>query len=175
MLFGSIFFDWNKGWSVYYNFQGAKLNGQPILLKSSAPRVISWHPIRQIAAVGWDNGQVFIWNVQEQESYEIPSLHTKKITTLCWSSSGSILSSGDSVRIFIFWISLSQSQCSKQQHVWNILQHFDEQKKSGKVKIRNRSFRQRHTSYCPHQWQKEKYYKKWKKLNKCHICKRWMD
>lgn len=80
------------------DFQGVKLNGQPILLKSSIPRVISWHPVRQIVAVGWDNGHVFIWNVQEQESYEIPSLHSKSISTLCWSSSGSILSTGDNVR-----------------------------------------------------------------------------
>lgn len=59
----------------------------------------SWHPTRKILAVGFENGELLVWNDVDHELFEGLPLHKHAITVLHWSSNGSRLMSGDKVRL----------------------------------------------------------------------------
>jgi len=68
-----------------------------LVQRPPAPTLLLWHPVKKLLAIGWKNGEIAIWNEHNKELHDIPSLHTKSITTLCWSSNGNRIASGDEV------------------------------------------------------------------------------
>ena len=87
-----------KTFCMFGVIQGEKLQHKPINNQMHVCNV-AWHPSRKIVAVGWQNGEIVIWNEQERELIEPPHLHKGEITILHWSSSGSRFVSGDNVSI----------------------------------------------------------------------------
>ena len=67
------------------------------LHRSCQVTATSWHPTRKIIAVGFENGELLIWNDHDHELFEGLPLHKHPITVLHWSSNGSRLISGDKV------------------------------------------------------------------------------
>ena len=77
-------------------FQGEQLlNVQ--LQRSCQATASAWHPKQKILAVGWENGELLIWNCADGELFEGLPLHKTPITVLEWSSNGTRLCSGDKV------------------------------------------------------------------------------
>ena len=73
--------------------------------KSRPASALAWHPTRKILAVGWETGELTIWNDSEHETYEVPLLHKGEITILLWTSNGTKLLTGDAVSLTIHLIS----------------------------------------------------------------------
>lgn len=69
---------------------------------------MAWHPTKKILAVGWDNGELLVWNEHDHELHESLPLHKTSITVLGWSSAGTRLSSGDKVKIWNIWNSYNE-------------------------------------------------------------------
>ena len=67
---------------------------------------MAWHPTKKILAVGWDNGELLVWNEHDHELHESLPLHKTSITVLGWSSAGTRLSSGDKVDIWNILVSV---------------------------------------------------------------------
>ncbi|XP_060569057.1 intraflagellar transport protein 140 homolog [Ruditapes philippinarum] len=63
----------------------------------------SWHPTKKIIAVGFENGELLIWNAVDCELFEGLPLHKHAITVLHWSSNGSRLISGDKSGVVMVW------------------------------------------------------------------------
>ena len=59
----------------------------------------SWHPTKKIIAVGFENGELLIWNAMDHELFEGLPLHKHAVTVLHWSSQGTRLVSGDKVSL----------------------------------------------------------------------------
>lgn len=64
---------------------------------------IAWHPIRQFLAVGYETGQLVLWNHEEGESFEGIRSHHSEVVMLEWSNCGNFLTSGDSMGLLIVW------------------------------------------------------------------------
>lgn len=70
------------------------------LTRMCAPAVMQWHPTKKILAIGWETGEIQIWNEHDHELYEIVHLHKSDIKSVNWTSNGTRILTGDSVRCF---------------------------------------------------------------------------
>ena len=67
------------------------------LERVSQPMDMQWHPSKKILAVGWESGEVLIWNEHDHELYEVVHLHKTEIKSVHWTSNGTRLLTVDAV------------------------------------------------------------------------------
>lgn len=77
-------------------FQGENLPHATIQ-RSANPTAVAWQSDKKIVAIGWQTGEVVIWNEGERDLLDVPALHKSAITCLKWSAKGSRLVSTDQV------------------------------------------------------------------------------
>ena len=65
--------------------------------RSSVVTAIVWHPVRKILAIGWQSGDVLIWNEHDHELHEASSIHQSAVQVIQWSNNGNRLVTSDQV------------------------------------------------------------------------------
>ncbi|XP_047485121.1 intraflagellar transport protein 140 homolog [Penaeus chinensis] len=64
---------------------------------------VTWHPSKRILAIGWETGELYLWNDHEHEFHEIQSLHRAPISILSFSAAGTRLVSADASGSLVGW------------------------------------------------------------------------
>ncbi len=78
--------------------QGQQIEGTSRIQKDSSPTAIDWHPTKKVLAIGWETGDIQLWNDVEKNLYEPQSDHCSQIKSLNWTGNGTRLLSADFVR-----------------------------------------------------------------------------
>ncbi|KAH9494870.1 hypothetical protein Btru_015870 [Bulinus truncatus] len=93
----------DRGGSVsLFTEEGEKVPTKPIA-SPGHPKCYAWHPTRKIIAVGWETGEITVWNEQDKELIEAPHLHRAEVVCIIWSSNGTRLISADNSGALIGW------------------------------------------------------------------------
>ncbi|ESO81986.1 hypothetical protein LOTGIDRAFT_223604 [Lottia gigantea] len=103
----------NGGTVEIYTEEGERIQHNAVH-KQCHVSTIAWHPNRRILAVGWETGEITIWNEQDNEVTEALQIHKHEVSVLHWSSTGSRLSTGDKNGVLVVWKSDSKGRL--QQH-----------------------------------------------------------
>lgn len=69
-----------------------------MIQRSVTVQRISWHPSKQVLAMGWRSGEVTLCNVKEDKVWEQSSCHHGPITLVQWAGAGTRLVTADRVR-----------------------------------------------------------------------------
>ncbi|XP_067952050.1 intraflagellar transport protein 140 homolog [Watersipora subatra] len=85
-----------------YNKDGEAQNHATIQ-RSVNCTAVCWQAQKKILAVGWESGELMIWNEGERDLHEAPKLHKAAISCLAWSVKGSRLVSTDQTGAVIVW------------------------------------------------------------------------
>jgi len=60
---------------------------------------MAWHPSKKLLAVGWQNGEICIWNEHDKDCHDVPIFHKAVITGVYWNGTGSRLITSDQVSL----------------------------------------------------------------------------
>ncbi|XP_050392806.2 intraflagellar transport protein 140 homolog [Patella vulgata] len=101
--------DENGGAVQLFTEEGEKIEHSAVQ-KHCHVSVVAWHPTKRIIAVGWDTGEITIWNEQDHEVSDAVHIHKKEVSILHWSTNGSRLSSGDKGGVLHVWKSDSKGR-----------------------------------------------------------------
>lgn len=94
--------DGGGGFVQLYNEEGEPIP-DAVMQRSCFSSSKAWYPTKPILAVGWNNGEVLIWNHKEKELYEAAKIHKEDVCLLCWSVNGQRLLSGDKSGLLVLW------------------------------------------------------------------------
>lgn len=77
---------------------------------------ISWHPVQKVLAIGYETGEVVVWNLEENESFEGPKGHNAAVVLIEWSACGTILITADNMGSLVNWKSDYQGHLQLKAH-----------------------------------------------------------
>lgn len=91
------------GGSVNFYLDEGELVEESSIQRSSLVTAITWHPVRKILAIGWQSGDVLIWNEHDRELHEAGSIHQSSVKVIQWSNNGNRLVTSDEAGILAIW------------------------------------------------------------------------
>ncbi|XP_064457702.1 intraflagellar transport protein 140 homolog [Ornithodoros turicata] len=86
-----------------YAEDGSELEADIPRKQSVRASTIAWHPKQRFLAIGWENGEVCVWNDHGHELHEPHAQHKRAASGLRWSDGGNRIVSVDSVGTCIGW------------------------------------------------------------------------
>ncbi|XP_041073639.1 intraflagellar transport protein 140 homolog isoform X1 [Polyodon spathula] len=93
----------STGGSVDLYLQQGEHVGNSHVERPFQPKVLRWHPSKQVLAVGWETGEVLLLNQADGEQTSLPAIHSADISLLEWSSNSSCLLTGDRLGVLAVW------------------------------------------------------------------------
>ena len=82
----------------YFPLQGEAIPNSSVQ-RSFGSSSLAWHPSRLTVAIGWENGEIILWNEKDKELYQAAKLHKAEVCLLSWCNSGQRLLSADKVSL----------------------------------------------------------------------------
>ena len=62
-----------------------------------------WHPIHALLCVGWENGDIYVYDRTQNRCVRVDTLHNSAIVLMRWSAAGSRLITADKMGSVIGW------------------------------------------------------------------------
>ena len=101
-----------------YNCLQGELVEESSIQRSSVVTAIVWHPVRKILAIGWQSGDVLMWNEHDRELHEASSIHQSAVRVIQWSNNGNRLVTTDEV---IFYWEFNILSCISLEFSWSCM------------------------------------------------------
>ncbi|EEC12043.1 conserved hypothetical protein [Ixodes scapularis] len=95
--------DTSQGAIRLFSDDGTALQGELPRKESLQVTFLSWHPTLPLLAMGWESGEVCVWNHLSKTLHEPQTQHKRAVSRLQWSDGGSRIISIDSVGTCIGW------------------------------------------------------------------------
>ncbi|CAN7942459.1 unnamed protein product, partial [Ixodes pacificus] len=95
--------DTSRGAIRLFSDDGTALQGELPHKESLQVTFLSWHPTLPLLAMGWESGEVCVWNHLSKTLHEPQTQHKRAVSRLQWSDGGSRIISIDSVGTCIGW------------------------------------------------------------------------
>ena len=64
---------------------------------------LQWHPIHTLLCVGWENGDIYVYDRAQNRCIRVDTLHNSAIALMRWSAAGSRLITADKIGSVIGW------------------------------------------------------------------------
>jgi intraflagellar transport protein 140 len=112
-----LFFEWHSNFpllaigsyspqttgQVHLNFEEGENDDQVKIQRIQPPSTLIWHPKKKIFIVGWEGGELTTWNDNTKRLESYIGLHQDTVTSMCWSSNGTRLITGDASGLVNIW------------------------------------------------------------------------
>ncbi|XP_075533843.1 intraflagellar transport protein rempA isoform X2 [Dermacentor variabilis] len=102
-LFAVAFRDRDTGGVRLISEDGAPLPSELPRKQGAQVSALSWHPWAPLLALGWDSGEVCVWDERRAALHEPQTQHKRAVARLLWNGAGTRLVSIDAVGTCIGW------------------------------------------------------------------------
>ncbi|KAH7979186.1 hypothetical protein HPB49_008610 [Dermacentor silvarum] len=102
-LFALAFRDRDTGGVRLLAEDGAPLPSELPRKQGAQVSALSWHPWAPLLALGWDSGEVCVWDERRAALHEPQTQHKRAVARLLWNGAGTRLVSIDAVGTCIGW------------------------------------------------------------------------
>ncbi len=83
--------------SIYISNMKGEHDDAAVIQRASQPVNLIWHPKKKILITCWEGGEITTWNDNSKRLESFIGIHQTTVNSLCWSSNGTRLITGDIV------------------------------------------------------------------------------
>ncbi|CAF0790150.1 unnamed protein product [Brachionus calyciflorus] len=88
---------------VHLHFEEGEHDEAAIIQRATSPVNLLWHPKKKILLTCWGDGEITSWNDNTKRLESFTGVHQNTVETICWSSNGTRLITGDTSGLVVVW------------------------------------------------------------------------
>ena len=88
---------------IFVTEEGVVVPNFEIMRNKMTISSLKWHPLMQALAIGWQDGNLTLWNEDERLTLDDKTVHQSAVTNITFSTDGSRMVTGDIKGVCAVW------------------------------------------------------------------------